>query len=84
MRTTVTLDPDVEAAVRRVMEQRGVSFKRALNDAIRAGVTPVPGTRAGSTRVRDLGAPNVDLTHALWLASEMEDDELARRLQVGR
>ena len=37
-RTTVTLDPDVEQIVRRRMAERGVSFKEALNDAIRSGV----------------------------------------------
>lgn len=83
MRTTVTLDADVEASVRQLMAQRGVSFKRALNDAIRAGVLR-PGDRRSYTRARDLGTPAVDLTHALRLAGEMEDEELARRLLVGR
>jgi len=30
MRTTVTLDPDVERLVRDVMRERGLSFKQAL------------------------------------------------------
>src|SRR5664279_3623822 len=38
MRTTVTLDPDVVAALRAGMRQRGVSFKEALNSAVRAGL----------------------------------------------
>lgn len=84
MRTTVTLDADTEAAVRRLMTQRGVSFKRALNDAIRAGAVPARGGQGAYTQVRDLGAPSVDLTHALRLAADLEDEELARRLQVGR
>ena len=33
MRTTVTLDPDVEAQLRAAMRERGVSFKVAINDA---------------------------------------------------
>lgn len=84
MRTTVTLDADVEAVLRRLMAQRGVSFKRALNDAIRAGALPSPAAQRSYTRTRDLGAPAVDLTHALRLAGELEDEELARRMQVGR
>lgn len=83
MRTTVTLDADVEAVVRRLMVQRGVSFKRALNDAIRAGALR-PSEPRSYTRARDLGSPAVDLTHALRLAGEMEDEELTRRMQVGR
>jgi hypothetical protein len=38
MRTTVTLDPDTEQIVRRRMRERGMTFKEALNDAIRSGV----------------------------------------------
>lgn len=84
MRTTVTLDADVEAVLRRLMAQRGVSFKRALNDAIRAGTLPARAESRSYTRTRNLGAPAVDLTHALRLAGELEDEELARRMQVGR
>ena len=84
MRTTVTLDADVEAVLRRLMAQRGVSFKRALNDAIRAGALPAPSEQRSYTRTRDLGTPAVDLTHTLRLAGELEDEELVRRMQVGR
>jgi hypothetical protein len=38
MRTTVTLDADTEELLRRRMRERGVSFKVALNEAIRAGL----------------------------------------------
>ncbi|GAA5146396.1 antitoxin [Microbacterium pseudoresistens] len=79
----MTLDADTEALVRRLMAQRGVSFKRALNDAIRGGALPSAERRA-HTKPRDLGVPRVDLTHALRLAADLEDEELARRLQVGR
>jgi hypothetical protein len=39
MRTTITLEPDVQALIRAVMKERGVSFKEALNSAVRAGLT---------------------------------------------
>lgn len=84
VRTTVTLDPDVEALVKRAMEDRGVTFKQAVNDAIRAGMT---GSREGSARsfpTYDMGEPFVDVTKALRLAGELEDEELARRLTQGR
>ena len=38
MRTTVTLDPDTERLLRAAMRERNVSFKAALNDAIRRGL----------------------------------------------
>lgn len=39
MRTTVTLDPDVAAAVGRVRKERGIGVSEALNDLARAGLT---------------------------------------------
>jgi hypothetical protein len=78
MRTTVTLDADTEALVRKRMRERGVSFKQALNDALREGLTsapPVPFT----TPVADLGLPTVNLDRALQIAAELEDDELIRK-----
>ena len=37
MRTTVTLDPDVEALVKAAMAEQHLTFKDAVNQAIRAG-----------------------------------------------
>lgn len=78
MRTTVTLDPDVEAAVKRLMRERGLTFKEAVNSAIRAGVLPSGGSF--ETPTFDMGEPAVDLTKALRIAGELEDEEIARRL----
>jgi hypothetical protein len=39
MRTTVILDPDVRRMIEEVMKERGIPFKQALNDAVRAGAT---------------------------------------------
>ena len=38
MRTTVTLDSDVAARLKAVARARGISFKQALNSAVRAGL----------------------------------------------
>ncbi|MDQ3980927.1 MAG: antitoxin [Actinomycetota bacterium] len=84
MRTTVTLDPDVEALVRKVMEERGVSFKQALNDAIRAGLAPTEGRGPYRLKPAHLGRAAVPLTKALQLAAELEDDEIARKLALGK
>lgn len=78
MRTTVTLDDDVEQLVRRRMVERQVSFKQALNDAIRDGATGRE-SRPFTTRTANLGVPAVNLDRALQLAAELEDEELIRR-----
>jgi hypothetical protein len=82
VRTTITLDPDTRNLVERAMRERGVSFKEAVNEAIRAGLGS-PGA-ASYTSPRDLGQPALDLTKALALASELEDGALVRRVTEGR
>lgn len=84
MRTTVTLDPDTRMLLERVMRERGLSFKDAVNQAIRAGLMPSPAGTGEYTRARTIGPARVDLTRALALAGELEDDALARRLAEGR
>lgn len=84
MRTTVTLDADVAALIRRMMDERGVSFKRALNDAIRAAAPASQPQRANATRTRRMGAPAISLDRALALAADSEDEERVRQMQVGK
>ena len=38
MRTTVTLDPDVEQLLRNATHSTGLNFKEALNDGLRRGL----------------------------------------------
>jgi hypothetical protein len=83
MRTTVTLDPDVDALLRRRMREHGESFKRALNDAVRAGLGAA-GEPAFRTRTFPMGEPAVPLDKALQLAAQIEDEELLRRLAARR
>ncbi|HYM44755.1 MAG TPA: CopG family transcriptional regulator [Solirubrobacteraceae bacterium] len=84
MRTTVTLDPDVAAKLKRAAQERGVSFKAALNDAVRAGLGG--GTRSARryrVPARPMGVrPTVDLDRSLRLAGELEDAELVRKLDL--
>jgi hypothetical protein len=84
MRTTVTLDPDTRALVERAMRERGLSFKEAVNEAIRAGLADRRSASRSYTTPRKLGPARVDLTKALRLAGELEDDALTRRLDEGR
>jgi hypothetical protein len=82
MRTTVTLDPDTAALVQGRMREHGITFKQALNDAVRAGAgAPREPFR---TATAELGIPTVNLDRALQLAGELEDEELIRRTRVGK
>jgi len=83
MRTTVTLDPDVESLLRKEVRRRGEPFKAVLNDAIRAGLQSSTNRRTEdfTPLVFDMGEPRVDLTKASALAASLEDEELLARYQ---
>jgi hypothetical protein len=81
MRTTVTLDPDVEALVRRVMRERGLTFKQAVNLAIREGLAAGRDHGTFQTPTFHMGWTSGAATHkALRLAGELEDEEIARKI----
>ena len=84
MRTTVTLDDDVAAAVQRVAAERGLSFKAALNSLLRHGlVADSPASRRYVMPSRSLGLrAGVGLDKALQLAGELEDEEIIRKLEL--
>lgn len=79
MRTTVTLDPDTDAIVRRLMRERSLTFKQAVNAAIRSGAAPRT-RRPVRTPTFDMGTPLVPIDKALGLAAELEDAELVRKM----
>jgi hypothetical protein len=84
VRTTVTLDADTEALLRQRMRERGVSFKQALNDAVRDGLARSPRRPRFATATADMGLPAVNLDRALALAGELEDEELLRKMRAGK
>jgi len=85
MRTTLTLDADVAQLLRDAMHRHGKSMKRAVNDALRAGLRPQKqaASAAFSFPVVDMGAPLLDLIKANALAAELEDQELVAKLRRG-
>jgi hypothetical protein len=82
MRTTVSLDPDTNAVVRRLMRERGLTFKGALNEAIRAGIAPRRAAKRFRSPTSDMGQPAFPLDNALRVAGQLEDDELMRKMAL--
>ncbi len=86
MRTTVTLDPDVEVMLKTLMRERGIGFKAALNEALRRGLARQgrdPGSTRRETPTFNMGfAPDANLDKALSLAALFEDEALARKLTI--
>lgn len=84
MRTTITLDPDVEALIRTAMKERGISFKEALNSAVRSGLTQARQKRRSFLQKSySLGSEqNFRWDKALEAASAIEDEELCRKFSL--
>lgn len=87
MKTTVTLDADVAAQLRLVMQINGASFKETLNNAIRAGLPSKPKTRQKAQqpyvlKPRDLGM-RADVLPSHMLAA-MDDEADFAKLRVSQ
>jgi len=63
MRTTITLEDDVAASLKRLGKRRGVKFKTLVNEALREGIKHLmaPAKKRGAYRTRsvDLGSCRV-------------------------
>lgn len=85
VRTTVDIDPDVDARLRALARERGVPLRVVINDALRAGLHPAANseTRPYVLPSRRLGLrPGIDVDKALALAGELEDEETLRKLEL--
>ena len=85
MRTTVDLDPDVDARLRALARERGVPLRVVINDALRAGLHPAAADDAPPYVLpsRRLGLrPGINVDKALALAGELEDEEILRKLEL--
>lgn len=86
MRTTLTLDDDVAALLKEKAHRQGQPFRRAVNDALRAGLSRTGSGRPRRYRLKPVSlggpAPGIDLDKALRLAGTLEDVEIARKLEL--
>jgi hypothetical protein len=86
MRTTITLDPDVEVLLKDAMREREASFKEVVNGALRRGLRQEPSAPVPKfvQQVYDMGRPLVDVTKAGALADELDDLDRIAKLAQGR
>jgi hypothetical protein len=85
MRTTITLDPDVAARLERMTKERSITFKEAVNATLRAGFAAEPATRPTPYVLPTFAMgvrPGIDLDRARHLDTDLEDEEIIRRLSV--
>ena len=84
MRTTLTIDPDVERLLRREMWRTNRSMEAVVNDALRVGLGmqgKPPRARRFKVEPHAFGfKPGVDVDGLNQLVDEMETEEIARKL----
>jgi hypothetical protein len=86
MRTTLTLDPDVAAKLKQEARRQGISFKEAVNSSLRRGLTrSAPAAAPYRVKPRRMKAkPGLDLDQARDVADRLEDEEVLRKMSVGK
>lgn len=84
MRTAITLDAESKALVENAMKEQGRSFKEVVNDAIKRGLGSTDISTHLELPVYDMGVPLVNLDKALQLAGELEDEEIIKKMALGK
>ena len=86
MRTTLTIEDGIATQLRETAHRSGRSFKAVVNDTLRAGIANRTATRRKPYRLKPVALGPVvgpyDLDKALQLADRLEDEEIARKLQL--
>jgi len=87
VRTTLTLDDDVAAMLKRLQQSRSAPFKQVVNDALRRGADDLlnekPPERKQYTFPVSMGPPLIDITDVSAVLAMMDEDEDMRRYGPG-
>lgn len=86
MRTTVDIEEDLLRAIRDLAHGEETTLRQVVNRAIRLGLKYWRRTASRTKRYRcptfDMGTSRYDLDRALGLAGELEDEEIARKMDL--
>lgn len=84
MRTTITLEPDVEALVKQAMKETGRGLKAVVNDSLRELLEDRVAADEDLVPVFDLGEPLIDINRAIEILDEIEDAKLVEQMRSTR
>jgi hypothetical protein len=86
MRTTLSIADDVLKELKQLARRANRPMTEIANEALRAGLAamrePARTKRAFKESPVSMGEPRLDLTKALALAAEIEDEEALRKYQL--
>ena len=81
MRTTLTLDPDVAAKLKKRMAEKGATMKQVVNEALRTGLSATGPLTRKKYRVRTFSSklrPGYDWTRFNEVLDELEVEDFLR------
>ena len=87
MQTTLTLDDEVAEELKEVADRAGKPFTEVVNETLRKGLHPSGTLSPKPYRLAtvSLGVrPGVDIDKARHIADALEDEEIARKLEMGK
>lgn len=88
MRTTIDLAPDVLKRLRDTAHEENRPFKTIVDEVVRVGLLtrqPPQSKQPVEFPTWNFGfTPEVNLTKALALAAELEDQEIIRKMELGK
>ena len=87
MRTTLTLDDKLAKSLKKLAHDSGKSFKEVVNQTVRAGLAAQeapPKPKPYRVKPSRLGGAlaGIDLDKALLVAERVEDEEIARKIEL--
>jgi hypothetical protein len=86
MRTTLTLEERIARDLRNLAHRSGKTFKQVVNETLQAGLAAGGSPRPRRYRLKpvSLGGvlPGINLDRALALSDALEDEEIARKLEL--
>jgi hypothetical protein len=86
MRTTLTIEDRIAKALKESAHRSGRSFKEVVNETLRKGMDAEQTVNPKPYRLKpaSLGkaATGIDLRKALLLADRIEEEEIARKLEM--
>jgi hypothetical protein len=84
VRTTLTIDDELMRELKEVAHREGVPLKLVVNRALRLGLGAAkPQRRRYRSRTFGMGAVRIpSLDKALAVAAALEDEEIARKLEL--
>lgn len=87
MRTTLTIDDRIARELKELAHRSGKPFKSVVNEALQAGLaanSKIRRPKRYRLKTVSLGAvqPGMNLDKSLALAESLEDEELARKMDL--